>query len=53
VCVGTVEERIDTLISGKRDLADLAVGAGEGWITELGTAELCELLTLGADAVGE
>lgn len=53
VCVGTVEERIDTLISGKRDLADLAVGAGEGWITELGTAELRELLTLGADAVGE
>jgi SNF2 family DNA or RNA helicase len=53
VCVGTVEERIDTLISGKRDLADLAVGAGEGLFTELGTAELRELLTLGADAVGE
>ena len=53
VCVGTVEERIDNLISSKRELADLAVGSGEGWVTELGTDDLRELLTLGADAVGE
>jgi len=53
VCVGTVEERIDALITGKRELADLAVGAGEGWVTELGTEELRELFSLGADAVGE
>ena len=53
VCVGTVEERIDNLISSKRELADLAVGSGEGWVTELGTDELRELLTLGVDAVGE
>jgi len=53
VCVGTVEEKIDALIAGKQELADLAVGTGEGWVTELGTEALRELLTLGAEAVGE
>ncbi|MEV0251980.1 DEAD/DEAH box helicase [Nocardia sp. NPDC050712] len=53
VCVDTIEERIDEMINGKRDLAELAVGAGENWITELSTDELRELFTLGAEAVGE
>jgi len=53
VCVGTVEEKIDALIAGKQELADLAVGTGEGWVTELGTEALRELLTLGEEAVGE
>ena len=53
VCVGTVEEKIDALITGKQELADLAVGTGEGWVTELGTEALRELLTLGEEAVGE
>ncbi|CAM4473332.1 DEAD/DEAH box helicase [Nocardia ninae] len=53
VCVDTIEERIDEMINGKRQLADLAVGAGENWITELSTDDLRELFTLGAEAVGE
>uniref|UniRef100_UPI0008367353 DEAD/DEAH box helicase n=1 Tax=Nocardia lijiangensis TaxID=299618 RepID=UPI0008367353 len=53
VCVDTIEERIDEMINGKRRLADLAVGAGENWITELGTDELRDLFALGAEAVGE
>ncbi|WP_054815595.1 DEAD/DEAH box helicase [Nocardia arizonensis] len=53
VCVDTIEERIDEMINGKRQLADLAVGVGENWITELGTDELRELFALGAEAVGE
>ncbi|ONM46981.1 DEAD/DEAH box helicase [Nocardia donostiensis] len=53
VCVDTIEERIDDMINGKSMLADLAVGAGENWITELSTDELRELFTLGAEAVGE
>src|SRR5690606_7185167 len=53
VCVDTIEERIDEMITGKSRLADLAVGAGEQWITELGADELRELFTLGAEAVGE
>ena len=50
-CVGTLEERIDLLISQKKDLADRIVGSGEAWITELDTAQLRELVTLSADAV--
>ncbi|MBF6337551.1 DEAD/DEAH box helicase [Nocardia abscessus] len=53
VCVDTIEERIDEMINGKRQLADLAVGTGENWITELSTDELRDLFTLGAAAVGE
>lgn len=53
LCVGTVEERIDAMLTTKKDLADLAVGSGENWITELSTGELRELLSLSDDAVGE
>jgi SNF2 family DNA or RNA helicase len=53
LCVGTVEERIDAMLTTKKDLADLAVGSGESWITELSTGELRDLLTLSEDAVGD
>ena len=53
VCVGTVEERIDEMLTGKQELAEIAVGAGENWITELSTDQLQSLLTLGDDAVGD
>jgi len=53
VCVGTVEERIDEMLTGKQELADLAVGVGENWITELSTEQLHSLLLLGDDAVGD
>lgn len=53
LCVGTVEERIDSMLESKKDLADLAVGTGENWVTEMGTAELRELFRLSEDAVGE
>jgi non-specific serine/threonine protein kinase len=52
-CVGTLEERIDTLIDRKRDLADRIVGTGEAWITELDIAQLRELVTLSAGAVAD
>jgi SNF2 family DNA or RNA helicase len=52
-CMGTLEERIDALITQKKDLAERIVGTGEAWITELDTAQLRELVTLSADAVGE
>ena len=50
-CVGTLEERIDTLIAQKKDLAERIVGSGERWITELDAAQLRELVTLSPDAV--
>ncbi|WP_345712945.1 DEAD/DEAH box helicase, partial [Kineococcus glutinatus] len=53
VSIGTVEERIDATLAGKAELADLVVGGGEAWITELDTAALRELLALSAEAVGE
>ncbi|WP_433757020.1 DEAD/DEAH box helicase [Nocardia sp. CA-135398] len=53
ICVDTIEEKIDEMISGKRQLADLAIGAGENWITELSTDELHRLFALGAEAVGD
>ncbi|NAZ83423.1 ATP-dependent helicase [Kineococcus sp. R8] len=51
VTAGTVEERIDAVIAGKSALADLVVGPGEGWLTELGTEALRELLVLSQEAV--
>ncbi|WP_092807533.1 DEAD/DEAH box helicase [Rhodococcus globerulus] len=53
VCVGTLEERIDTMIDTKSELAELAVGTGENWVTEMSVEQLGELLRLGDDAVGE
>ena len=50
-CIGTLEERIDTLITQKKALAERIVGSGERWITELDTAQLRELVTLSSDAV--
>jgi superfamily II DNA or RNA helicase len=50
-CVGTLEERIDTLIAQKKDLAERIVGSGERWITELDTAQLRELVALSREAV--
>ena len=44
---GSVEEKIDTLIASKKELAENVIGAGgEKWITELGNDELLQLLRL-------
>jgi SNF2 family DNA or RNA helicase len=46
ICAGTLEERIDELIESKKALAESVIGAGEGWLTELSTDELRDILTL-------
>jgi SNF2 family DNA or RNA helicase len=46
VCVGTLEEHIDELIKSKKELAEMVIGAGEGWLTELSTDQLRDLVTL-------
>jgi hypothetical protein len=51
VCVGTLEERIDAMIEEKKALAERVVGTGEGWLTELSTADLGEILALSPEAV--
>ena len=52
VCLGTLEEKIDAMIESKRGLAEQVVGTGEGWLTELSTAELRQVLALRPEAVG-
>ena len=53
VSAGTVEERIDEMITNKRTLAEAVVGTGEGWLTELSTDDLREVLTLRDAAMAE
>lgn len=53
ICTGTLEEKIDDMIEQKKALADLVVGDGEGWLTELSTGDLRELFTLSEGAVDE
>ncbi|MBN1178233.1 MAG: ATP-dependent helicase [Anaerolineae bacterium] len=53
ICAGSLEERIDALIESKKALAESVIGAGEGWLTELSTAQLRELVALSREAVGD
>ena len=53
ICQGTLEENIDQMITGKKELAASIISAGENWLTELSTAELRDLLSLRPEAVGE
>ncbi len=53
VCQGTVEERIDRMIEEKRALAHEVVGSGEGWLTELSTTALRDVVALSASALAE
>ena len=53
VCAGTVEERVDEMMRAKRELAAAVVPTGEAWLTAMSTEELREVLTLGADSVGD
>jgi SNF2 family DNA or RNA helicase len=53
VCLGTLEEKIDAMLEAKKGLAERVVGAGEAWLTELGTEELRAVLALRPEAVAE
>jgi SNF2 family DNA or RNA helicase len=53
VCGGTLEEQIDAMIEGKRALAEQVLGAGEGWLTELSTDRLRELVALRREAFSD
>ncbi len=47
VCKGTIEEKIDTLINSKKELAENVIGSGgENWITEMNNDELLNMLRL-------
>jgi len=53
ICAGTLEEKIDEMIERKKEIAEKVIGAGEGWLTELSTAELKNLFGLTKEAIGE
>ncbi len=46
VSSGTIEERIDEMITNKRALAKRVVGSGEQWVTELTVDELRDVISL-------
>ncbi len=46
VSSGTIEERIDEMITNKRALAKRVVGTGEQWVTELSIDELRDVIAL-------
>lgn len=46
VCLGTLEERIDAMITEKKQLAENIVGKGENWLTEMSTNDLRQLVNL-------
>lgn len=53
VCVGTLEERIDEMITKKRELSRLTVATGESWLGDLADDDLFDLFTLRDEAVSE
>lgn len=53
LCVGTLEEKIDEMITCKLEVAEKVVGSDEGWLTELSNTELKELFALRQEAIGE
>jgi superfamily II DNA or RNA helicase len=48
VTEGTLEEKIAAMLASKRELAQTVIGAGESWLADLSTAEVAELVRLGA-----
>ena len=46
VTVGTLEEKNDTMLEAKKELADLTVSAGEIWPSEMSDSELREKFNL-------
>ncbi len=53
VCLGTLEERIDSMIESKHTLATKVVGTGEDWITKLSNTDLKEMFALRDEAVSD
>ncbi len=51
VCMGTLEERIDTMLEEKTQLAEQIIGTGDDWLTEMSTGELRDMLLLRSNAV--
>jgi SNF2 family DNA or RNA helicase len=53
VAIGTLEERIDQMISDKKKLSSAIVGADESWLTELDNEAFKQLIYLNKTAILE
>ncbi len=53
VAIGTVDERIDTMIEEKKRVASAIVGSDESWLTELDNETFKRLIALRPGAVAE
>jgi SNF2 family DNA or RNA helicase len=53
VALGTLEERIDTMIEEKKQLSSLVVGTDEAWLTELDNDTFKDLIALRRGAMVE
>jgi len=53
ICVGTLEERIDRMLTDKMAIAAKVVTSGDQWLTNLSTADLRSYLSLSEEAVGD
>ncbi len=53
ICLGTIEEKIDLLITEKKELADgiLSAGGAESMLTEMSDSELLNLVSLDLDRI--
>lgn len=46
ITTGTFEEKINSMIESKKELADITVGTGKNFITEMNGDELKEIINL-------
>ena len=46
IAIGTLEDRIDMMIEKKKELAENIIGTDEGWLSNLSTDALKDILTL-------
>lgn len=46
IAIGTLEDRIDMMIEKKKELAENIIGTDEGWLSQLSTDALKDILTL-------
>jgi SNF2 family DNA or RNA helicase len=53
VCMGTIEDRIDKMLTEKVSLADRIVGSGDDWITGLSNEDLHAQLMLSREIIAE
>ena len=51
ITLGTIEEKIDLMLSDKQKMSDMIVGSDESWLSKLDTSSFLELIKLQSDMV--